>query len=158
MFFIDSFLLLTTKKLSITVCLVCGGPKYLLLFVLEMYFQTVCLFLSLLYLRCYWSAVLSIIHVRCSNLDRIYYFQKRASSYYRAHSVPLFSRLDVLDIFQVNSLHVAKFLFCYHNQLFPPKFPYLFVIRSQGHLIVLTSEQQVVIDYMPVVDSLQSFI
>ena len=80
------------------------------------------------------------------------------NSDYRAHSVPLLSRLDVLDIFQVNSLRVAKFLFCYHNQLFPPTFLYLFVISSQGHLIVLKSEQQVVIDYMPVVDSLQNFV
>ena len=72
--------------------------------------------------------------------------------------VPLFSRLDVLDIFQVNSLHVAKCLFCYINQLLPLTFLDLFVISSQGHLIVMTLEQYVVIDYMPVVDILKYFI
>ena len=44
-----------------------------------------------------------------SNLNRIYYLQKRAvraitNSDYRAHTAPLFSKLEILYIFQVNTL------------------------------------------------------
>ena len=46
---------------------------------------------------------------------------------YRAHSAPLFSRLGVLDIFQVNSFHVAKLMLCYHKEIFLPTFLDLFV-------------------------------
>ena len=64
-------------------------------------------------------------------LNRIYYVQKRAvrattNSVYRAHS-----RLAVLDAFQVNFFHVAKFMFYYHNKLLPPTFQDLFVASSQ---------------------------
>ena len=55
-----------------------------------------------------------------SNLNRIYYLQERAvraitNSEYRAHTAPLFSKLEILDIFQVNTLNTAKFMFRYHN-------------------------------------------
>ena len=51
-----------------------------------------------------------------SNLNRIFYLQKRvvraiANSDYRAHSSPLFAKLGILDIFQVNSFQIAKFMF-----------------------------------------------
>ena len=32
---------------------------------------------------------------------------------YLAHSAPLFSRLNVLDIYQVNSFHFGKFMYKY---------------------------------------------
>ena len=53
-----------------------------------------------------------------ANLNRIYLLQKRAvraitKSDYLAHSAPLFSRLNVLHIFQVNSFHVGKFMYKY---------------------------------------------
>ena len=71
-----------------------------------------------------------------SNLNRIYYLQKRAvlavtNSDYRAHTAPLFSKLKILDIFQINSLDIAKFMFHYHNNLLPPLFLNLFVTNSQ---------------------------
>ena len=55
-----------------------------------------------------------------STLNRIYYLQKRAvraitNSEYRAHTAPLFSKLEILDIFQVNTLDTAKFMFRYHK-------------------------------------------
>ena len=44
------------------------------------------------------------------------------NSDYRAHSAPLFTKLGILDIFQVNTFQVAKFMFYYHNQLLPSMF------------------------------------
>ena len=72
------------------------------------------------------------------NLNRIYYLQKRAvraitNSDYRAHTAPLFSKLKILDIFQVNTLEIAKFMFRSHNDLLPPLFLNLFMTNSQIH-------------------------
>ena len=71
-----------------------------------------------------------------SKLNRIYYLQKRAvqaitNSGYRAHTAPLFSKLEILDIFQVNTLDTAKFMFRYHNNLLPPLFCNMFMTNSQ---------------------------
>ena len=73
-----------------------------------------------------------------SNLNRIYYLQKRAvraitNSEYRAHTAPLFSKLEILDIFQINTLDTAKFMFRCHNNLLPPLFRNLFMTNSQVH-------------------------
>ena len=72
-----------------------------------------------------------------SNLNTIYYLQKRAvravtNSDYRAHTA-LFSKLKILDIFQINTLDIAKFMFRYHNNLLPPLFLDLFMTNSQVH-------------------------
>ena len=74
-----------------------------------------------------------------SNLNRIYYLQKWAvravtNSDYRAHTAPLFSKLKILDIFQINTLRdIAKFMVRYHNNLLPPLFLNLFMRNSQVH-------------------------
>ena len=73
-----------------------------------------------------------------SNLNRIYYLQKRAvraitTSEYRAHTAPLFYKLEILDIFQINTLDTAKCMFRYHNNLLPPLFRNLFMTNSQVH-------------------------
>ena len=80
------------------------------------------------YCNCTWSSTY------VSNLNRILYLQKRAvraitNSDYRAPSAPLFTKLGILDIFQVNTFQVAKFMFYYHNQLLPSMFLNLFVTR-----------------------------
>ena len=77
----------------------------------------------------YFNSTCSSTYV--SNLNRIYYLQKRAE--YRAHTAPLFSKLKVLDIFQINTLDIAKFMFCYHNNLLPPLILNLFMTNSQVH-------------------------
>ena len=64
-----------------------------------------------------------------SNLNRIYYLQKQVvqaatNPDYRAHTAPLHSKLKMLDIFQINTLEIAKFMFCYHNNLLPPQSVY----------------------------------
>ena len=51
--------------------------------------------------------LIKINYVSKSNLNKIYYLQKRGvqvitNSDYEAHSAPLFSKLGILDIFQVN--------------------------------------------------------
>ena len=65
-----------------------------------------------------------------SNLNRIYYLHKRAV---QAITAPLFSKLDFPDIFQVNTLDTAKFMFRDHNNLLPPLFHNLFMTNSQVH-------------------------
>ena len=73
-----------------------------------------------------------------TNLNHIYLLQKRAvraitKSDYLAHSAPLFSRLNVLDIYQVNSFHVGKSIYKYQNRLLPSIFLDLFQTSSQIH-------------------------
>lgn len=57
-------------------------------------------------------------------LNRIYSLQKPAmrafrNSDYQAHTAPLFSKLEISDVFQVNMLKIAKFMFPYQNDLLP---------------------------------------
>jgi len=75
-----------------------------------------------------------------SNLNRMFYLQKRAvrektNSYYRAHSAPLFAKLGIMDIFQINSFQISKFVFYYHNQVpvYPLMFLNLFETSCQVH-------------------------
>ena len=53
------------------------------------------------------------------------------NSDFRAHSAPLFLHLKILAVFKVNEFHVAKFMFCYHHQILPPLF--LFLFNKQVH-------------------------
>ena len=73
-----------------------------------------------------------------TNLNRIYCLQKQAvraitNSDYRAHCALLFSELGILDIFQINTFQIAKFMYCYRNSLSPPLFSNLFNTNSQIH-------------------------
>ena len=73
-----------------------------------------------------------------TNLNRIYYLQKRAvraitNSDFRAHTAPLFAKLGILYIFQVNSLYIARFMFCYHKEILPSVFHNLFLCSNQVH-------------------------
>ena len=73
-----------------------------------------------------------------TNLNRIYYLQKRAvraitNSDFRAHTAPLFAKLGILYIFQVNSLYIARFMFCYHKEILTPVFHNLFLCSNQVH-------------------------
>ena len=65
-----------------------------------------------------------------SNLNRIYYLHKQAV---QAITASLFSKLEFLDIFQVNTLDNAKFMFRNHNNLLPPLLHNLFMTNSQVH-------------------------
>ena len=73
-----------------------------------------------------------------TNLNRIFYLQKRAvriitNAEFRDHSDPLFTQLGILDIFKVNSLYVARFMFCYKNLMLPPILLNLFITNNEVH-------------------------
>ena len=93
------------------------------------------LYYSLIYPHityCIWSSTY------VTNLNRIYCLQKRAvraitNSDYKAYSAPLFSKLRILDIFQINSFETAKCMYRYHNNLLPWLFLNLFNTSSQIH-------------------------
>ena len=55
------------------------------------------------------------------------------TSNYLAHSAPLFSDLKILDIFKINALQTAKFMFSYYHQNLPSVFSNLFIISDQVH-------------------------
>ena len=62
-----------------------------------------------------------------TNLNRIFLLQKRAvramtNSNHPAPSAPLFAQSNILDIFKLNSLYIAKFMFSYHHRLLPSPF------------------------------------
>ena len=81
------------------------GKKYLTK--LMLYYTLIYPYIS--YCNSTWSSTY------VSNLNIIYYLQKRAvravtNSDYRAHTAPLFSKLKILDIFQINTLDIAKFM------------------------------------------------
>ena len=59
--------------------------------------------------------------------------QAITNSDYREHSAPVFAKLSILDIFQVDTLQVSKFMFCYHHKLFLPMFLSLFPANRQVH-------------------------
>ena len=91
---------------------------------------------------------------RGMTLNRINYLQKRAvrdvtNSDYQAHTSPLFSKQKILDIFQINTFDIAKFMFRYHYNLLAPLFLNLFMTNSQVHRYI-TQEQPVIIACIPV--------
>ena len=55
------------------------------------------------------------------------------NSNHRAPSAPLFAQLNILDIFKMNSLYIAKFMFSYHRRLLPSPFLNLFLTSGQIH-------------------------
>ena len=70
------------------------------------------------------------------------------NSDFRAHTAPLFSNLGILDVFQVNTLDIAKFMFHYLYNLLPPLFLNLFqTVKSTD----MTQEQPVIIESIPFV-------
>ena len=52
---------------------------------------------------------------------------------FRAHSDPLFTQLGILNIFKVNSLYVARLMFCYKNLMLPQILLNLFITNNEVH-------------------------
>ena len=74
----------------------------------------------------------------CDCPKRIWLLKKRAvrvmtNSPYRAHSAPLFLQLRVFDIFKVNTFHIVRFMFLYHDLMLPAILLNLFVTNNQIH-------------------------
>ena len=70
----------------------------------------------------------------------LYSLQKRAvriicSAEYPhvAHAAPLFEKLHQLDICSINTLFIAKFMYCYHKSLLPPLFRELYSKTNEIH-------------------------
>ena len=55
------------------------------------------------------------------------------NSNHLAPSAPSFAQLNILDIFKVNSLYIAKFMFPYHHRLLPSPFLNLSLTSGQIH-------------------------
>ena len=73
-----------------------------------------------------------------TSLNRIFLLQKRivqilTNSETRAHAIPLFNELKILDNYNLNSIYIAKFMFLYHNHFLPPSFHNLFVTSDEIH-------------------------
>ena len=91
-----------------------------------------------------------------TNVKRLFLIQKRlvralTNADFTAHTAPLFYRLNLLDIYKINFLHIVKFMYCYHHNLLPSSFRE-FIIFS---LLVVTytliiQEMQMHIDYIHV--------
>ena len=96
------------------------------------YIQLILIYPYLTYCTTLWSSTY------VTNLNRIFLLQKRAvramtNSNHLAPSAPLFAQLNILDIFKVNSLYIAKFMFFSHQRLLPSPFLNLFPTGGQIH-------------------------
>ena len=84
---------------------------------LSLYYTLIYTYLSYCYIV--WSSTYN------THLDRIFILQKSAihalsKSEYHAHTVPLFVKPKILNIYGVFMFHVAKFMFCFHHHLMLP--------------------------------------
>ena len=119
------------KKISKSIGIIYRARFYLLASTkLSMYYTLIYPYLS--YCNTAWSSTY------VSNLSCIFLLQKRivrvlTNSNYRAHTAPLFSKLKILSIYQLNSFHIGKFMYSYHNQLLPPSFRNLFTTNIEIH-------------------------
>ena len=120
------------KKISKSIGIIYRARFYLLASTkLSLYYKLIYPYLS--YCNTAWFSTY------VSNLSCIFLLQKRIvrvltnSISYRAHTAPLFSKLKILSIHQLNSFHIGKFVFSYHNQLLPPSFRNLFTTNIEIH-------------------------
>ena len=106
------------KKISKSIGRIYRARFYLLAGTkLSLYYTLIYPYLS--YCNTAWSSTY------VSNLSRIFLLEKRivrvlTNSNYRAHTAPLFSKLKILSIYQLNSFYIGKFMFSYHNQPLQP--------------------------------------
>ena len=76
------------------------------------------------------------------NLNRLFLLQKRmvriiCGAEHLAHSAPLFHKLNILDIFNINAFLIPCFLYSYHNHLLPDTFSrqYLHYEPTNAHVL-----------------------
>ena len=85
---------------------------------LSLYYTLIYRYLSYCMCNIVWSSTY------ITNLKRIYFLQKRVlltftNSEHHAQSAPLFAKFKILDIFNISTFYVAKFMFSYHQLLLP---------------------------------------
>ena len=76
---------------------------------------------------------------RTMYLDKLFISQKKAirlitNSTYNAHTDPLFSKLSILTVFQLNDLQIGCFVYQCINNLLPTKFCAMFKKNASIHL------------------------
>ena len=82
----------------------------------------------------------NIIWGNCSmtKLDHIFLLQKKAvrictKSSYLSHTDPLFNRLRMFKVYDINTLQIAIFMFKYHYEMLPPVFTNFFSYNNNLH-------------------------
>ena len=82
----------------------------------------------------------NIIWGNCSmtKLDHIFLLQKKAvrictKSSYLSHTDPLFKRLRMFKVYDINTLQIAIFMFKYHYEMLPPVFTNFFSYNNNLH-------------------------
>ena len=73
-----------------------------------------------------------------TSVNSIFLSQKKivrsvTNSSWDAHSAPLFRNLELLSIYDVNTLQIGTFVFQFFNNLLPSSFNSFFITRSQIH-------------------------
>ena len=73
-----------------------------------------------------------------TSVNSIFLLQKKfvrsvTNSSWDAHSAPLFRNLELLSIYDVNTLQIGTFVFQFFNNLLPSSFNSFFITRSQIH-------------------------
>ena len=120
-----------SKKISKSVGIIYRS-RFLLSLVtkLSLYYSLIYPYLT--YCNIVWSSTYE------TNVKRIYLLQKRAvramtNSDYRAHSAPPFKKLNILDIFKLNTHCIGIFMYIYSRDLLPECFDNLFISNNQVH-------------------------
>ena len=97
------------------------------------------------YCNIVWAATVSKHQTLCpwtstetTKLDRLFTLQKKAlrictHSQYLSHSKPLFHKLNTLNIFDINKLQTALFMFRYNNNDLPHTFREYFTKNNELH-------------------------
>ncbi|KAL9967850.1 hypothetical protein ACROYT_G026148, partial [Oculina patagonica] len=73
-----------------------------------------------------------------TNLQRIVILQKRVirmvnKSYYKAHTEPIFKKLNLLKFQDIHLMLLGQFMFSFKNAILPQKFENIFTINNQIH-------------------------
>ena len=86
-----------------------------------------------------------------TKLDHIFLLQKKAvrictNSTYLSHTNPLFHRLKVFKIHDINTLQIALFMFKYTREMLPPVFSNIFLYNKNLHSYPTRSRNNIHLD------------
>ena len=77
-------------------------------------------------------------HGSSTAINKLFLMQKRAirivsNSRWDAHTAPLFKKLHILTIFELNKLQIACFMYRINNNMLPSFFSNMFCVNSNVH-------------------------
>ena len=119
------------KKISKNICIICKLRS--ILPEKELFMLYNCLILPYLqYCNITWASVGK------TKLDNLYKLQKKAlrictNSNYKAHSLPLFFRLNTLNIYDIHKIRIATLMYCVFNDLSPKNIYKMFLCNNLVH-------------------------